>query len=379
MKFSFRLVAPRLTLAAGAALLLAACSSSPSRPEPAALTAFNPTLHARQVWKTEVGAPAPHSVPALVGAEIALASESGLVLVLDAGSGNPRWRAQLDARIAVGTGFDGETAAVLTQDNDLVALAQGKVLWRVRLPARAFTVPLVAGGRIFVQSGDRSIAAFDARNGARLWNQPARGTEPLVLQRSGVLLAVGDTLVAGMGGRLVGLNPNNGSIRWEAPIASARGVNEIERLVDLVGPAARQQTRVCVRAFQSAVGCVETQRGTVSWTRPANGAVGLASDAATLYGVESNSRVMAWKAEGGEVLWQSDLLLNRGLTAPLAAGRSVAIGDAQGHVHVLARDDGKLLNRLSTDGSAIVSAPLLAGQNLLALTRKGALYAWRPE
>ncbi len=61
------------------------------------------------------------------------------------------------------------------------------------------------------------------------------------------------------------------------------------------------------------------------------------------------------------------------------AGRSLAIGDAQGYVHVLAREDGKLLNRLETDGSAIVSAPLLAGQNLLALTRKGVLYAWRPE
>lgn len=378
MKSSFRLI-PRLAIAASAALLLVACSSTPSRPEPAALTAFNPTLPARQVWKVEVGVPAPQSVPALAGRDVALASESGTVLVLDADSGQLRWRAQLDSRIAVGTGFDGAIAAVLTQDNQLVALAQGKVLWRLRLPARAFTAPLVAGGRIFLQSGERSISAYDARNGARLWTQAARGTEPLVLQQPGVLLAVGDTLVAGMGARLVGLNPSNGAIRWEAPVASARGVNEIERLVDLVGPAAREQMQICVRAFQSAVGCVDAQRGTIAWTKSANGAVGLASDAGSVYGVEGNSRIVAWKAAGGDVRWQSDLLLNRGLTAPLVAGRSIALGDAQGYVHVLAREDGKLLNRLATDGSAIVSAPLLAGSNLLALTRKGALYAWRPE
>lgn len=370
---------PRLALAAVAAVLLAGCSSSPERPQPAALTSFSLGLPAQQVWKLELGAPAPQSVLALVGGEVALASESGSVLVLDAASGSVRWRAQLDGRIAVGTGYDGEVAAVLTQGNELVALAQGKELWRTRLAARSFTVPLVAGGRIFVLAGDRSLTAFDARNGARIWSQPARGTEPLVLQQPGVLMAVGNTLLAGIGGRLAGLNPNNGTTRWEAPLASPRGVNEIERLVDLVGPAAREQAQVCVRAFQSAVGCVDAQRGTLAWTKPANGSTGLGLADGSLYGVESNGRVMAWKADGGELLWQSDLLLHRGLTAPLAAGRSIAVGDAQGFVHVLARQDGKLLNRLATDGSAIVSAPLLAGSHLLALTRKGALYAWRPE
>ncbi|PRD64486.1 outer membrane protein assembly factor BamB [Malikia granosa] len=371
---------PRLAAAAAAVLLaLAGCSSTPSKPKPAALQSFSASLPARQAWKVQLGEPAPQSVPVLVGRELALASADGRVLVLDADSGSERWRAELKAAVSAGVGYDGETAAVVTQDNELVALAQGKVQWRVRLPARAFSAPLVAGRRVFVLAGDRSVSAYDARNGAKLWTQAARGTEPLVLQQPGVLLAVGDTLVAGMGARLSGLNPGNGAPRWEVPVASTRGVNEIERLIDLVGPAARVQGQVCVRAFQAAVGCIDAQRGALRWTKPANGAVGLAADGERVYGTESNGRLLAWKLDGGELQWQSDLLLNRGLSAPLVAGRSIAIGDAQGFVHVLAREDGKLLNRLETDGSAIVSAPLLAGQNLLALTRKGVLYAWRPE
>lgn len=371
---------PRLAAAAAAVLLaLAGCSSTPSKPKPAALQSFSASLPARQAWKVQLGEPAPQSVPVLVGRELALASADGRVLLLDADSGSERWRAELKAAVSAGVGYDGETAAVVTQDNELVALAQGKVQWRVRLPARAFSAPLVAGRRVFVLAGDRSVSAYDARNGAKLWTQAARGTEPLVLQQPGVLLAVGDTLVAGMGARLSGLNPGNGAPRWEVPVASTRGVNEIERLIDLVGPAARVQGQVCVRAFQAAVGCIDAQRGALRWTKPANGAVGLAADGERVYGTESNGRLLAWKLDGGELQWQSDLLLNRGLSAPLVAGRSIAIGDAQGFVHVLAREDGKLLNRLETDGSAIVSAPLLAGQNLLALTRKGVLYAWRPE
>ena len=48
------------------------------------------------------------------------------------------------------------------------------------------------------------------------------------------MLAVDDTLVVGLSGRLAGLNPSTGGVRWESPIASPRGINDVERLVDLV-------------------------------------------------------------------------------------------------------------------------------------------------
>lgn len=382
MKSRFACPFPRLALAAAAAtalLALAACSSTKGKPEPAPLTAFTVAVPASQVWKAQVGAVSPLLTPSLVGRQLVVANAAGLVLGLDAESGRESWRVDVGAPLAVGVGFDGETAVVITQNNELVAVAAGKVQWRTRLSARVFTAPLVAGRRVFVLAGDRSVSAFDGGNGARLWSQAARGTEALVLQQGGVMLAVGDTLVAGIGARLSGLNPANGVARWEAPIATPRGVNEIERLVDLVGPATRVDDQVCVRAFQSALGCVDAARGTLRWTRLANGSVGLGADASRVYGVESNGRVQAWNGDNGEPLWQTDLLLHRGLTAPMPVGRSIAVGDASGQVHLLSREDGKLLNRLSTDGSAIVAAPVLAGKTLLALTRNGGLYAWRPE
>ena len=64
--------------------------------------------------------------------------------------------------------------------------------------------------------------------------------------------------------QLAGLNPLNGSIRWEAPIATPRGTNDVERLVDLVGRVSRVGNSVCARAFQASVGCVDTGRGLVS-------------------------------------------------------------------------------------------------------------------
>jgi outer membrane protein assembly factor BamB len=229
-----------------------------------------------------------------------------------------------------------------------------------------------------VLGGDRSVAAFDGGTGRRLWSQQRQG-EPLVLREAGVILPVGDTLVVGQGGRLAGLNPLNGSVRWEAPVATARGINDIERLVDLVGRVSRVGDSVCVRAFQAAVGCVDAGRGTVVWTQRANGSEGVHGDAANVFGTESDGKVVSWRRTDGQRAWTNDKLLHRGLGTPLALGRSVVVGDSFGYVHMLSREDGTLLQRLSTDGSAISAAPVAAGNTLVVVTRDGNIYGYVPQ
>jgi outer membrane protein assembly factor BamB len=201
----------------------------------------------------------------------------------------------------------------------------------------------------------------------------------LVLRQSGVMLAVGDTLVVGLSGRLAGLNPSNGSIRWEAPIASPRGINDVERLVDLVGRVSRDGDNVCARAFQASIGCVNAVRGSLLWTKPANGVQGIHGDDRLLFGTEADGTVIAWRRTDGERAWSTDRLRYRSLTAPLVVGRSVAIGDFTGFIHLLSREDGSLLNRLPTDGSAIAAAPVLAGNTLIAVTHNGGVYGFQPE
>jgi outer membrane protein assembly factor BamB len=201
----------------------------------------------------------------------------------------------------------------------------------------------------------------------------------LVLSQAGVMLAVRDTLLVGQSGRLVGMNPLNGSILWEAPVGVSRATNEVERLVDLVARISRDGDVVCARAFQSAVGCVNAARGSVLWTKPALGSEGVHGDDRFVYGTESDGKVVAWQRADGGVAWSSDRLKYRHLSAPLAVGRSVAVGDSTGLVHLLSREDGSPLNRLTTDGSAITVPPVLAGNTLVAVTHSGGVFGFRPE
>lgn len=371
--------ARRLLVLSVVAGLLTACSSGSKRPEPTPLAPVTPLVPASLAWNASVGPVEAWMTPAIQGSTLFLANAAGAVTALNASTGQTLWRVEVGEPLSAAVGSDGQIAAVVTRSNELVALQSGGVVWRVRMPARVFTAPLVAGQRVFVLSGDRSVSAFDARTGARLWTQSARGTDPLVLQQSGVITAVGDTLLVGISGRMVGMDPMNGRTRWDAAIATPRGVNEIERLVDLVGRVGRVGDQVCARAFQAAVGCVNATRGALEWTQPSDGAVGVHADQDRVYGVERNGRVVAWRRTGGERAWFSDALLHRGLTAPLAAGRSIAVGDAQGFIHLMSRDNGTLLNRLSTDGSAVVGGPMLVGNTLVAVTRNGGVFGWRPE
>jgi outer membrane protein assembly factor BamB len=239
--------APLWRASAALALIavLAACSGTP-KPKPAELPANVALMGVREAWKLRIPKVEFPLATNVSGDTVAVAGSDGTVVVLDARTGQESWRANAGAALSAGVGSDGTLVAVVTVDSELVAMQAGKVLWRQRLSAQAYTPPLVAGRRVFVQAADRTTSAWDGQSGRRLWVQQ-RAAENLVLQRPGVLLAVGDLLVAGVGGRLVGINPANGSSRWESPIAAPRGTNDVERLVDLTGPVSRVGETLCAR------------------------------------------------------------------------------------------------------------------------------------
>lgn len=373
-----RRTALHTVLAAGLASLLVACASGPDKPKPAELPPNAALVGVRLAWTAKVGEVTFPLDVRVNGTHLAVASTDGTVVSMDATNGRDLWRASAGESLAAGVGSDGKNIAVVTRTNAVVVFGEGRELWRQKVLAQVHTPPLVAGGRVFVLAADRSVTAFDGATGRRLWSQQRAG-ESLVLRQAGVILAVGDTLVVGLSGRLVGLNPGNGSVRWEVPLATPRGTNDIERLVDLVGSVSRNGNLVCARAFQAGVGCIDAGRGTLAWMQPASGSSGLQGDGKYVFGTESDGKVVAWNQTNGERAWSFEGLKYRGLTGPTVAGRSVVVGDSGGIVYLLSTQNGSLLNRLSTDGSAIAAAPVLAGETLVAVTRNGGIFGFQPE
>lgn len=365
-------------LALAAVTLLAACASGPELPQPSPLPAVAGTYKVQQVWSSQIG---PVNAPLMASAQgslVAVASGNGQLALIDAQNGRDVWRLNVNAPIQAGVGGDGQRFAVVTQNNELLAIEAGQVRWRQTLTALSYTPPLVAGERIFVLTGDRAVSAFDGATGQKLWTQQ-RPSDPLVLQQAGLLMALGDQLLVGWGGRLVALNPKTGAVLWETLVGSTRGTNEVERLVDLVAVASRAGNSLCVRAFQASVACLDGATGRLAWSRAAQGHQGLTGDAQTIWGVESDSKVLAWQRQSGAPLWRQDALRFRGLSVPLIWDNHVVAGDQEGWVHFLSPVNGQALHRVGTDGSAITGMPVAVGQTLVVVTRTGGVFGFRPE
>ena len=363
-------------VALAALVTLTGCAAS--KPKPLPLDPLTPKMSGTLAWSQRVEKiEFPLSV-AVNGATFTVAGGDGTVLALDAETGREMWRANAGAKLGAGVGSDGRFASVVTRDGELVTFEQGQPKWRKPLGTRVSTPPLVAGERVFVLGIDRGVQAFDAIDGRKLWSLQ-RPSDPLTLAQAGVIAAFKDTLLVGQGPRLAGVDPLQGTVRWEVVVGAPRGANEIERLADLVGPAVRTGDVVCARSFQAAVGCVNAERGAVLWSKNIGGIDGVAADAEFVFGADASDRLTAWKAGSGDLAWTSDKLQYRGLATPLSIGKAVVFGDADGTVHWLSRDTGEAQLRLPTDGSAIVGAPVMSGSTMLVVTHNGGLFAFRAQ
>jgi outer membrane assembly lipoprotein YfgL len=356
---------------------LSACSSS--KPEPApleSLDAKSVSARATIAWSTRVGEVQPTATLAVAGGRVAVTSTDGDLVVLDAASGREAWRAQVKGKVSAATGFDGRYAAIVTDANELQVFDQGKLLWQERQPGRVMTAPVVAGERVFLQAVDRGVRAYDVLDGRWLWAYQRPGADPLALGSRLVIQPFRDTLLVGQGNRLVGLDPLKGTPRFDVNVGTPRGSNEVERLADLVGPMARVDDEACVRVFQFSVACLELNRGSVRWTRPQAGTQAVAADLRTVVGADGSDRLTAWKAENGDFLWRVDRFTHRGLGTPVIWGERIVVGDAKGYVHILAKADGRTVGRIELD-SPLVAPPVIQGDLLLVLTRKGTVAALR--
>jgi outer membrane protein assembly factor BamB len=367
-----RLLAPLAGLLL--AVTLAACGSS--KPKPAPLEDLKPAARLSTVWSQRVGSVDGQLSLAVSKGTVTTADTDGEIVQLDLATGRQLWRAEARDKLSAAVGSDGRYAAVVTDNNELLAFDQGKLLWRERQPGRVITAPLVAGERVFVQAVDRSVRAYDALDGRWLWQYQRPGGEPLALATVGAISAFRDTLLVGQGARVVGLDPLKGSVRFDVNLGTPRGSNEVERLADLVGPFARVDDEACVRAFQLSVACLELNRGSLRWSRPQAGTQGVAANELYVVGADGSDRLTAWNTDNGDLRWRVDRFTNRGLSAPAILGDRLAVADRSGYLHLLALADGRTLARVELDGP-LVAAPVVAGDLLLVVTRKGTVYALR--
>ena len=370
--------------ALAAVALLSGCSLFSSKKElnpPAPLVEFKQTLRTQTLWTASVGKAGNFQFsPVFAGGGIFAASADGNVVRLNPSNGQNVWRVNAGSSLTAGVGSDGNTVAVVGEKGVVQAFdGNGKSLWKAQAPSEVLSAPVVGSGLVVVRSIDNRITAFDAENGTRRWTV-LRPLPTLTLRTApGIVLDSQTAYVALPGGRLSALALNNGGPRWEVAVGDPRGTTELERIADVSGVPALGVRDVCAVAYQGRIGCFDVTNGNVRWGKDFSSDSGLTLDSNNVYSADDKGGVTEFARDTGASLWRNGKLAYRRLSAPIAVGKAVAVGDYQGYIHFLSRDDGSFVARISTDGSPIQVTPIVAGQAVVFQTQAGTVVALAAE
>ena len=353
-------------------------SSKDTGPKMAELPVLSNAVPVRVLWQAVLG-PAGSAVfsPATAAGGVFAAAQDGTVARFDAATGRQVWRANAGRSLSSGVGADSALTVVGTAEGEVIALGaqDGKLRWRARVSSEVLAPPVLAGDVVIVRSADSRLFAFEARDGKRRWVYQRSAPTLSVRGSVGMAVSRGMVIAGFAGGKLVAIVVANGGLRWEATVSLPRGATELDRVTDVVGLPWVAEREVCAVAYQGRVACFDIANGNVLWARPMTSTAGLDADPRYVFVSDEKGSVHALDRAAGTSLWTQDRLARRGLTAPLALGREIAVGDAQGYVHFLARDSGSFVGRTATDGSPIAAGPVRFDAGFLVQTRNGGLYA----
>ena len=347
-------------------------------PKPAPLPAMQATVQPRIAWRGEAG-PAERSMffPAVSGKTVYAAGAKGDIVSFDAASGKVLSRFNAGQPLTGGVGASGSLVVVGTGKGQVLAFdASGKSLWKAQLSGEVLAPPAAEGPLVVARAGDGQLYGLDAADGKQRWVYQ-RATPPLSLRNfSGVVLERGAVFAGFPGGRLVAIAAANGKVGWDSVVALPKGTTELERVADVMGLPAIDGDRVCAVAYQGRAACFDAQSGTTIWARDMSSIVGMDTDPRGAYVTDEKNAIVALDKTSGASLWKQDKLVNRSVTAPLAFGNFVVVGDVQGYVHLLSREDGSFAGRIATDGSAIGATPVAIDSNTFVVqTRNGGVFA----
>ena len=396
-----RQMAPLLSLGLVLLLALGGCSWFDDKDEvrvPVQLVDFKQEVEIASRWSVSLGGGAADStiklVPGLVAGRIYAAAADGNVLALDTDTGKVIWKQEIidlypeaERGIAFADGIDaitggvgvGQSLVVVgTAAGEVVALnqADGSLAWRAKTTSEVLAPPQIFNGRVFAQSVDGKIAAFDVKTGERLWiystsipSLTLRGTSNMVVDKDFVIAAFAN-------GRVVMLDQARGLVGFEQRVAVAQGQSDLERLVDVDGQMLVQGGLLYAVSYQGNLVAIDlAANGRIRWSREASSIVGMGAGFGNIYVGLEDSRLLAIGTENNRDIWETDALLYRDITTPKTVGSYVAVGDFEGFIHLIAQADGRFVGRKKLDGAGLGAPVVVDGNRFYVITNSGRLMA----
>jgi outer membrane protein assembly factor BamB len=366
--------------------LLAGCASDSAKKEniepPTPLVQVVPTVSVDKLWSGSVGKGAGVTgaglVPAVYGGRAYFASIDGSITAVDAATGRRLWNQEIEA-FSGGPGASESLVVAGTLDGSVIALdaETGAEVWRARVSSEVISPPVIAGQTVVVIANDGRTHALAAADGRQLWAVD-RGVPMLSLRGNAPPIVANDIVVVGSAnGGVSAFALADGRPLWEQRLGVGEGRTDLERMVDVDGRMAVLDGDLFAAGYETGAQSMTLEGGRILWARELSSVAGLAAGEDGIFVATTDGSMWALDRRSGGALWKNSDLLYRMLSAPALMGAYVVVGDLEGHLHWLNRDDGLVAAREKIGGQGFGNGLVVVDDTLYVQNSDGSIGAFR--
>ena len=162
-------------------------------------------------------------------------------------------------------------------------------------------------------------------------------------------------------------------------ISPPTGRSDLERLADVDGMISVVGQDIYASGYHGAIAAIASESGQMLWAREVSSYEGVTADWNNLYTVDEEGVVIALTRRTGDESWRQTSLIRREPTVPVSYRTAVVVGDFDGYLHFFSNFDGDPVARVRAAGSAVSTAPIVAGDRLLVQSDDGKVTAYLIE
>ena len=288
-----------------------------------------------------------------------------------------------------GLAVEGDVLYVSSGAGALKALdaATGRTIWEQRLEGTASGRPTVFGDLVYIMSGDNTGWALNKSDGRVQWQVSTSESPSNVLGAPAPIVVDGLAVFSFGSGEIQAVFRQGGLQRWQASVVGERPGRALSKIGDVTGrPIAKdgviyignQSGRTVAVSAGSGGRLWTADEGAIDTVLPVGDSVFLVSDRNELLRLDANDGSRIWGTPLPNFvkikpLRQSEVFLHHG---PILAGGRILVASTDGVLRSFDPVSGDLTGSVEISGGAS-TAPVVAGQTLYVVSRKGQLLAYR--
>jgi outer membrane protein assembly factor BamB len=330
--------------------------------------------------RTEVE-PQEFAQAAVSGDTVFIGSASGMFYALRAANGAVRWRKRIGA-VASAPVPAGGLLHIGTTDGTLLVLdAQtGDERWRYQSRGPIQQAPVVTSDLVVFSNEADQVVALDGITGKLRWQYKSETPDEYTLRGHAGVAIDGDLVFTGFSnGILVALRKDTGSVAWSTSLRA-----EADRFMDVDATPIVAGDRVYASSSSGGVYALDKATGLVRWRVPFWDAAlpgetgnvgGLASDGEALYVSVADLGTYALDLSGN-VLWRVGARGGGEPAQPVIWNELLLYALANDGLFIAERKSGQTLQYFDP-GDGVSARPTVTGSGLLfVMSNRGILYAF---